>query len=213
MKGLRGCAGTAWEEAISSRDRFLSGVIMAVAFMANPDPLLRAAQFLLFWGYAAKSGKQQRPWFTLLVMGGIVFFNLLVPYGRVIAVLGPFPLTAGALRAGLDKALTLEGLILLSKACIRTDLRLPGFVGSLLAESFRIFEGITRRKALITPKRLIQGLDELLLELSAEQSLLAEHRGFLEEVKSESTLLGRLLLGGALALVVGLTCLGFLGLF
>jgi hypothetical protein len=100
-------------------------------------------------------------------MAGIVFFNLLSPYGKILAVFGPFRVTQGGLVTGLRKAVTLEGLVMLSKASIRDGLSLPGFPGALLGESFRLLEKISLRKGLITRKHFIEGLDELLLELSA----------------------------------------------
>ncbi|MDR3115729.1 MAG: hypothetical protein LBU25_09450 [Treponema sp.] len=182
---------------------------MTAAFLVNPSTLLRLVQFLLFWLYASWQGKKNNPLLTLSVMGGILCFNLLVPYGRVLAAFGAFRITQGALLGGLHKALTLEGLILLSKASIRADLCLPGFFGSLLGESFRIFEGISRRKALVTRKHFIEGIDRLMLELSAEQALRAEHRKSPRAcAKPRSTPAGMLRLGGALVLIWGLTLLG-----
>jgi heptaprenyl diphosphate synthase len=201
--------GRSWEKEVSSGDLFLTGLFMMAAFLVNPSTLLRVVQFLFFWFYAYWRGKRNRPLITLSVMGGIVLFNLLVPYGRVLAAFGAFRITQGALLGGLHKALTLEGLILLSKASIRADLCVPGFFGSLLGESFRIFEGITQRKALITRKHFIEGIDQLMLELSAEQALRAEQRGSSRVyTKPRRTLAGMLLLGGAAVPIWGLTLLG-----
>jgi heptaprenyl diphosphate synthase len=208
MKPSGTSSGRSWEKEVSSSDLFLAGLLMMVAFLVNPSTLLRVVQFLLFWFYAYGRGKKNRPLITLSVMGGIVLFNLLVPYGRVLAAFGAFRITQGALLGGLHKALTVEGLIMLSKASIRADLCLPGFFGSLLGESFRIFEGITQRKALITRKHFIEGIDQLMLELSAEQALLAEHRGSATVAKPRRTLTGMLLLGGAVVPIWGLTILG-----
>ncbi|MDR0629712.1 MAG: hypothetical protein LBG24_08790 [Treponema sp.] len=190
-----------------SGDLFLAGLFMMAAFLVNPSTLLRVVQFLLFWFYAYWRGKRNSPVITLSVMGGIVLFNLLVPYGRVLAAFGVFRITQGALLGGLHKALTLEGLILLSRASIRADLCLPGFFGSLLGESFRIFERITQRKAVITRQHFIEGIDQLMLELSAEQALRTEQRGG-SSAKPRRTPAGMLLLGGAIVPIWGLTLLG-----
>jgi hypothetical protein len=71
---------------------------------------------------------------------------------------------------GLRKAFTLEGLLMLSKASIRPDLRLPGVFGSLLADCFRILEQIISRKSLITRAHIIEGIDALLMELSVSET-------------------------------------------
>jgi heptaprenyl diphosphate synthase len=114
-------------------------------------------------------GKKTRPLLTLLVIAGVTAFNLLAPYGRVLAELGPFRLTEGSLLAGLRRAVTMEGLIMLSRAVVRPDLRFPGSFGALIGESFRVFERLGERKNRITRRRFFEALDELLLELSAEQ--------------------------------------------
>jgi heptaprenyl diphosphate synthase len=60
---------------------------------------------------------------------------------------------------------TVEGLILLSRASVRSDLRLPGAFGSLLGESFRYFDRIMERKGGIERKDPIGGIDRLMNEL------------------------------------------------
>ncbi|MDR1029666.1 MAG: hypothetical protein LBL76_02190 [Treponema sp.] len=210
MKTLATPQGRTWDKKLRSTDLFLAGLLMMAAFLVNPSTLLRGVQFLIFWWYAWLRGKKNRPLITLSIIGGIVFFNLLVPYGKVLGTVGMFRITQGALLGGLHKAITLEGLIMLSQASIRADLRLPGFFGSLLGESFRIFETISQNKARIKRKHIIEGIDHLLLELSEEQDVLAEPAGSPEGyIKPPRTLANMLCLGGAIALVWGLTFLGF----
>jgi len=81
---------------------------------------------------------------------------------------GPLRITQGSLSAGLRKALTLEGLVLLSGACVKSDLRLPGRFGLLLAESFTLLEKMRARKNKIRRGRVIEGIDNLLLEMEAD---------------------------------------------
>ncbi len=152
----------------SGGDLFLAGILIMPAFLFNPSLVLRTLQFLLFWLYAFLAGRKNSTLATLLVGAAIVLFNLLVPYGKVLAELGPLRITAGALLSGLQKAVTLEGLIMLSKATIRSDLRLPGRFGSLIGESFRIFDRIMERKGKIDWRDPIAGIDALLMELSEE---------------------------------------------
>lgn len=196
-----------WMNRFRSGDLCLTGLLMAAAFLGNPSALLRTVQLLLFWLYAGLMGKRNKPLITLLVMAGIVFFNLLVPYGKVLLTLGPFPITQGSLLGGLHKALTLEGLIMLSKASVKPDLRLPGAFGSLLGASFRVFEGISERKRLIAGKSLIQGIDALMLALSAEQ----EGQEPTPRAEPPRTLRAFLLLGGAALPILALTALGLYG--
>ncbi|MDR2534847.1 MAG: hypothetical protein LBD29_02285 [Treponema sp.] len=193
-----------YRQFFSSQDLFIAGMIMTVAFLSNPSTLFRTIQFLIFWAYALFLGKKNNPFITLLVMSGIIFFNLLVPYGKVLTEFAGFPITQGSLLGGLRRGVTLEGLIMLSKASIRPDLRLPGTFGSLLGESLRIFQRILDRKGLISRKRIIEGIDDLMLELSAEQ----ESQKPLEttpDIDLSKRPLGRLILGGIILLIVGIT--------
>lgn len=158
----------------SGEDLFLAGILIMPAFLFNPSLILRILQFFLFWLYAFLMGRRNSAAATALVGAAIVLFNLLVPYGKVLAELGPLRITSGALLSGLQKAVTLEGLIMLSKATIRSDLRLPGLFGSLIGESFRIFDRIMERRGKIDLRDPIAGIDALMLELSEEDAAPAE---------------------------------------
>jgi heptaprenyl diphosphate synthase len=206
------------------RNRFRPGdlcaaaLIMAAAFLCNPSPLLRTLQFLLFWLFTWLSGKKIRLLTTLLVMLGIVVFNLFPPYGRVLVKLGALRITGGALLSGFRKALTLEGLILLSGAAIGPDLRFPGPLGALVAESFKLFERIGPLGS--GGKRgagLIAGIDKRMLELSAEQEAacgrLPPDKGVRKDGASAGSapvLPGRLALCAAVLAVAALTAAGLL---
>jgi heptaprenyl diphosphate synthase len=113
-------------------------------------------------------GKRNNLFITFLIILGIVFFNLLVPYGQVLLSIGPFKVTLQALVSGIHKAVTLEALIMLSRAAIRQDLRLPGKFGGLIGDSFRILEQITERKESIRRKDIAGSIDRLLFALDNE---------------------------------------------
>ena len=149
---------------------FCAGLLMAVIFVLSPLPA-RGAQFLFFCALVRLMGKKINPLITAAVMAGIVFFNLLAPYGKVLAALGPLRITQGSLLAGLEKALTLEGLLMLSRACIAGDLRLPGTVGSLMGESLRILELMRHKKGLIRRGRIIARFDRMIQEIEASDSI------------------------------------------
>ena len=156
-----------WDNIFNADELFAAGLLMALIFLLSHSMPGRVAQFLFFCLLAGLSGKKINPFATLIFMAGIVFFNLLAPYGRVLAVFGPLRVTQGSLLAGLEKALSLEGLLMLSRACIRSDLRLPGTIGSLLGESFRILELMREKKGIIRRGHIIAGIDRLMLEMEA----------------------------------------------
>jgi heptaprenyl diphosphate synthase len=158
-----------YESLFSSRDLFIAGLIMMPALLLNPNPVYRLGQFLLFWFFAWLCGKKNNPLITLLIIIFITAFNLLIPYGEVLYSLGKFKITIGALVSGLTKAITLEGLIMLSRVTIRQDLRLPGSLGRLIGDSFRIFEELTEKKGVIDRKNIAGSLDKLLFELSKDK--------------------------------------------
>jgi heptaprenyl diphosphate synthase len=155
-----------YQRLFSSRALFITGICIMPALLFNPNPLFRVLQFLFFWFLAWLAGRKNNPFITFLIILGIVAFNLLVPYGRVLFSLGVFKITAGALLAGIQRAFTLEALIMLSRFTIRQDLKLPGAFGELIGESFRIFALIMDRKGAINRKNIAGGIDALMLELS-----------------------------------------------
>ena len=155
-----------YQKLFSSRALCIAGLIIMPALLFNPNTIFRVIQFLFFWFLAWLTGKKNNPLITILVMLGIVIFNLLVPYGQVLFSLGVFKVTIGALFAGIGRLVTLEALIMLSRVTIRQDLRLPGSFGELIGESFRIFALIMERKNSITRKNIAGGIDQLMIELS-----------------------------------------------
>ena len=70
--------------------------------------------------------------------------------------------------AGIERAVTLEGLVMISRLSIRQDLKIPGGFGNLISESFRFFALIMNSKHKISAKNLIADIDRLLMDLSEE---------------------------------------------
>jgi heptaprenyl diphosphate synthase len=160
----------AWDRLFNPKLLCICGIILTLTFLFIPNLKWRVGMFVFFVIFAWLSGKHIRPLVTLSVMAGIIAFNLLVPYGRLIAEWGPLQITAGSLRGGLNRAVILEGLIMLSGACIRPGLLLPGSFGKLLSDSFRILAAIQERHNSIRRFHVIEGIDELLMELSGTDS-------------------------------------------
>jgi heptaprenyl diphosphate synthase len=159
-----------YQKLFRGRDLCIAGFLCMPALLFNPDTGLRIVQFFLFWFFAWLAGKRNNPLITVAVILGVASFHLLVPYGRVLFSLGAFKITAGALQTGIHRGVTLEGLILLSRASVREDLRLPGNFGALIGESFRLFAVITERRHVLKGEGIIRGIDDLLLELSGPDS-------------------------------------------
>jgi len=146
---------------------FITGLLMALIFMFSHSIEVRAARFLFFLLLALFFRKKINLLTTLLFMISIVFFHLLVPSGKVLASLGPLRITLGSLYAGVDKALVVLGLVIISRVCVRSDLRLPGTIGALLGESLRMLELMRERRGTLNRKQLISSIDQLLFEVEA----------------------------------------------
>jgi heptaprenyl diphosphate synthase len=147
---------------------FIAGLVTMPSLLFNPGTEFRAFQFLFFLLLVWLSGKKINPFPVIFVVLCIVVFNLIVPYGRILFSAGMFKITEGALITGVNRAVTFEGLVMLSKVSIRSDLKLPGAFGELLGESLRIFSIIVSKKHRITAKNFITDIDSLMLELSNE---------------------------------------------
>jgi heptaprenyl diphosphate synthase len=164
----------AYEDLFGPNALAAAGLAIMPALLFNPSTPLRVLLFLFFWFLAALAGKKNSPFLTLSVILGIVAFNLIVPYGRVLFTVGPLKITQGALAAGIHRAVTLEALIMLSRLAIRSDLRIPGLFGSLIGESFRMFALLMNQKRRITGKTFIADIDSLLFELSGDDRTVSE---------------------------------------
>jgi heptaprenyl diphosphate synthase len=84
------------------------------------------------------------------------------PFGKILFTLGSFPITEGALRAGLFKSATLMGLIYLSRLTVRPGLRFPGRLGRIFSAMLSGFERITGCSIRIERKNFWASLDRLL---------------------------------------------------
>jgi heptaprenyl diphosphate synthase len=160
-----------FEKLFSARALCITGLIIMPALLFNPIPPFRVLQFLFFWFLCWLAGKKNRPLLTILVFVFIVAFNLIVPYGQVLFSIGKFRITFGALMTGIQRAVTLQGLIMLSRLAIRRDLHIPGKFGELLGESLKYYALIMSSRKRITRKNLVGDIDQMMLDLSEDRPL------------------------------------------
>jgi heptaprenyl diphosphate synthase len=146
---------------------FFAGLFMSALMLFTRDPLLRLLLFFIFWLTAIAAGKSGSIFYTVVFFVVIAAFNMLVPYGRVIYEIGAFRLTEGALLQGIEKAATVEGLVMLSRVTISPRFGLPGRAGALLSEAFLLLPRLLEKKKSIHAKTFIEDVDRALLELSA----------------------------------------------
>jgi heptaprenyl diphosphate synthase len=152
-----------------SRFLFIAGLCMAPALLVCDSWKGRLLQFAIFFIFAVFKGRAGNILITGIVFAGIAFCNTLFPYGKVLYEIGSFRITAGALGGGVEKAATVEGLIMLSRITINAGLRLPGRAGRVLGEAFTILPFLSARKKTIHAKTFIADLDNILLELDGRR--------------------------------------------
>jgi heptaprenyl diphosphate synthase len=145
---------------------FLAGLSMSVFMLLSGHLLVRLVLFCVFLLAALAAGRAGSLLFTFIFFAVIVAFNTLIPYGRVIFEAGIFRLTEGALLQGVEKAATVEGIVMLSRVTISPRLRLPGRAGALLSEAFLLLPRLLEQKNRIHAKTFIEDVDRTLMELA-----------------------------------------------
>jgi hypothetical protein len=154
-----------WLSAFSPGALALSGAAISAAYLFQRSLEVRAIMFLSSLIAAWLSGKKVSPIATIVVSAGIVAANLLVPVGKVLAVLGPLKVTQTALLDGIGKALVFEGLVYISKATILPGLKLPGRLGAVVASAFVYYDRIVEHAGEVRPATLIEDADALMLKV------------------------------------------------
>ncbi len=143
----------------------LAGMVVTVAFLFQPNVLLKSLMLIVFILAARAVGKRYSLATTLSVSLGIILANLIVPSGKVLGTLLGMRITQGALVEGIEKALTFEGLMMLSKASIAPGLKLPGRIGRIVAASFVYYDRIVEYKGRIKASSLSRDADDLMLRV------------------------------------------------
>ena len=152
-------------------------VFLLVVFLFVPRLPVRAVLFLLFWIMAIAAKRKTRPLFTIISIITITLCNCFPPFGKILWEAGPFVLAEGSLFLGLQRAVTMSGLIMFSRLALLSMPQLPGKFGTLLQECFVILEkmnsiffgGEKVTPGLKTEKTtggLVEKLDRLLIEVS-----------------------------------------------
>ena len=187
----------------------LAGMIVTAAFLFQPNVLLKAVMLIAFILAARAVGKRFSLATTLSVSLGIILANLIVPSGKVLGTLLGMKITQGALIEGIEKALTFEGLMMLSKASIAPGLKLPGRLGRIVAAAFVYYDRIVEYKGRIKAASLSRDADDLMLRVwgfaesagaVSAQEALPEAQITLEAPAPDASLRGR---GNAILVIAG----------
>ena len=181
--------------------RFLWGTCLLILFLFQQQPILKLLLVALFAIMALFAGKRIRFGYFLTLVVSITVFNLLTPFGLVLATVGPLRITQGALVNGATKGITIVGLVFASLFTVSRHLVLPGSFGLFLARSFFYFERLYSEKKRIRRDHVIEDIDSIMERVSnlEDESTPAEGKG-------KTTTRG-ILIASAVLLVVGATFL------
>jgi len=142
--------------------RFLWGTLLLLVFLPQRALGPKIAEVALYGLLGLAAGKRINwAYFAFLTLS-IAAFNLLSPWGRVLAAVGPLRITEGALIAGLSKGITVTGLVFISLFAVSPELRLPGRFGLLLGRSFYYFERLSAERRRIRRSHIWEDIDAIL---------------------------------------------------
>jgi heptaprenyl diphosphate synthase len=161
----RGLRRERFQSRFAASHLAIAGAVISAAFLFQGNLVAKTAMALAFMAATWYSGKRFSLMATLFVSATIVAANLLLPFGKILFSFGPIMVTEGALLGGIEKAVTFEGLMYISKACILPSLKLPGRFGSVVAKAFVYYDRIIEYKGKVKPATLVADADALMLEI------------------------------------------------
>jgi uncharacterized membrane protein len=142
--------------------RISVGAIFLLTLMFSDSLILQAGITGLSLALVLADKTPVKPVPALVMMAGIVLFNLFVPFGKVLITPLGVPITEGALVSGIKKALLLEGMIFISKWMLKPGISLPGKAGKLVSQAFGILNKLSSQRKKIDPKNLIESIDSIM---------------------------------------------------
>lgn len=142
--------------------RFPVGVALILALMFCGSVPLQAAILALAVTLVLADKSRIRIAPVLTMSASIVLFNLFVPFGKILSEPFGLPLTQGALLLGIKKALTVEGMVFISRWMLKPGLRLPGKAGTLVSRAFDILGSISSGRKRLDPKNLVASVDAIM---------------------------------------------------
>ncbi len=168
MRPAKGPLGTFLGAHASAEVQFAAGALTMACFLFQVDLAIRGLQILGFLVLNGLSGRRVRVLSYVLTAAGVVFFNLLLREGKVLATVLGLPLTLGALTSGVTKATVLVGTIAMSQFSVRGDLQLPGRLGGLVGRTLGYFERIMSERRRVERRDIIGSIDRILGDVYAE---------------------------------------------
>lgn len=142
--------------------RFLWGIGLILILVLSPSWALKTGLTLMAAGLTVMAGKRVQFGYFLFLLATVLFFQLLLPFGKVLVQAGPLLITDGALREGYDRGITLCGLVFISLFSVSRGLGLPGKLGKLWALTFSYYERLLEARKSLHRRRLMLSIDAIL---------------------------------------------------
>lgn len=152
---------------VSSLVLAVTGILTVPSFLLQRNLFFQIMQVASFLVLTGAMGKRIRLLPPVIMFISITVLNLFTPIGKVIFSFAGITITLGAVRLGMMKALTLIGLIYLSRGTVRPDLKLPGKFGGIITRTFYYFDQIHETWNKIPKQPIISRLDNLIDEIYA----------------------------------------------
>jgi hypothetical protein len=185
-----------FERNIAPENLFAAVMCYFPAFLFQKNTAILAVETVLFFSFCLLRRGRAAVLSPFLILAFITFFNLLTPYGKILARIGAFTVTDGALFQGLRRAEILVGMVFLSQFALDSSLTLPGGAGKFLTQMFAAFNRITSEKIPLQPKQILAAVDTRLFDsyFGYEQAPENSTGGAPPPVRRKTTTLGWILL-------------------
>jgi len=131
---------------MTPEQKLFLGLLFIPAYLLQDSIIIRVFQFILLIIIYLLNGGKFKILPNIMLFSGIIFAYILIPAGKVIFLVGKFPVTQGSINSGLTRALMLIGLIYISRLTVSSKLKLKGQMGNMFGRVFYYFEAITEWK-------------------------------------------------------------------
>ncbi|GMO47173.1 MAG: hypothetical protein Pg6C_09300 [Treponemataceae bacterium] len=145
--------GSFFSRAFKNEILFAAVILCFPAFLLQKNVLVLMAETIFFCAAALFRRGGVRLLTPALMTLCVTGFALLSPFGKVLAHIGEFPITQGALDAGLRRSFVVCGMVFMSQTAVSPRLNPPGKAGAFLARMFAALDALTSEKIKFAARR------------------------------------------------------------
>ncbi len=145
--------------------RLIVGGSMIGLLLTASDVKIMAAICTLAITFLLLEGSTIHVFPVIIMSASIIFFNLLVPSGKILWEPFYLQITEGALFSGIKKALLLEGMIFLSRWMLKPGIELPGITGKRISRMFTVLALLLSSRKKISPRNIVASIDDIMYGL------------------------------------------------